>query len=290
MALTEEMQNILTEDTVEPVGRSTSAGLERAYSDWLAWMGRYAAEVLGEAEPPRFEVDFRQGVVSDGDDIFWESSNPEHLWSVAEWENTRAWAQQACSQHIVCHSAALECRGKALLIVGESGAGKSTLTLELVKQGFGYLSDEYAIINSTTRCVYPYPTGVTIKNPSLAGFDSAGVSFRVLAYPPDYRTRREGALCGIPPADIVMPMGRSYPVAWILYLQAEPSDVGAPPVSVQKSVGAVRLFNQTGASCDHRLFHTVGKVAKGADLLETGRRPLEEMVAIACRLTGFSGT
>lgn len=53
--------------------------------------------------------------------------------------------------------------GGGLLLPGPSGAGKSTLVAALVKEGFGYLSDEAAAIDPVTGRLYPYAKALSLK-------------------------------------------------------------------------------------------------------------------------------
>ncbi len=61
------------------------------------------------------------------------------------------------------HSAALDWRGKACLLVGESGAGKSTTAWALLHHGFGYLSDELSPIDVNALQVLAYPHALCLK-------------------------------------------------------------------------------------------------------------------------------
>lgn len=61
------------------------------------------------------------------------------------------------------HAAALEYRGRILLLVAPSGSGKSTTTWALVNNGFRYLSDELAPIDPATFEVHPYPHALCLK-------------------------------------------------------------------------------------------------------------------------------
>jgi len=61
------------------------------------------------------------------------------------------------------HSAALDLRGKACLLVGESGAGKSTTTWALLHHDFRYLSDELSPIDIKTLQVHAYPHALCLK-------------------------------------------------------------------------------------------------------------------------------
>lgn len=62
------------------------------------------------------------------------------------------------------HSATLNWRGKACLLVGESGAGKSTTAWALLHHEFGYLSDELGPIDVDTFQVHPYPHALCLKD------------------------------------------------------------------------------------------------------------------------------
>ena len=72
----------------------------------------------------------------------------------------------------VIHSAALEYKGNACLLVAESGGGKSTTAWALLHNGFNYLSDELASIDVKTMNVYPYPHALCLKKepPEPFGF------------------------------------------------------------------------------------------------------------------------
>jgi len=61
------------------------------------------------------------------------------------------------------HSAALEYRGKGLLIVAPSGTGKSTTSWAMINSGFKYLSDELAPIDIDAMSVYPYHHALCLK-------------------------------------------------------------------------------------------------------------------------------
>lgn len=62
------------------------------------------------------------------------------------------------------HAAALEYRGRALVLVAESGTGKSTTAWALASHGFGYLSDELAPIDPQSLDVHPYPHALCLKS------------------------------------------------------------------------------------------------------------------------------
>jgi hypothetical protein len=55
------------------------------------------------------------------------------------------------------HAAAVERKGKALLIAGPSGQGKSTLSTKLCERGWRLLSDDIAPTSMEADIVYPFP-------------------------------------------------------------------------------------------------------------------------------------
>jgi len=63
-----------------------------------------------------------------------------------------------CAESYSLHAAGIVSRsGSALLIVGGSGCGKSTLTIELIRQGWGYLSDDAVLLRVQPAGVVALP-------------------------------------------------------------------------------------------------------------------------------------
>lgn len=83
------------------------------------------------------------------------------------------------------HAASLELDGKGLVLAGDSGVGKSTLTAALVARGWGYLCDEFALIDARTLDIHPYPRAICIKR---SGYDLV----EGLGIPPDGHRYRKG--------------------------------------------------------------------------------------------------
>ncbi len=72
------------------------------------------------------------------------------------------------------HASSLELDGAGIILPGDSGSGKSTLTAGLVAGGAKYLCDEFALIDSDTLKLHPYPRAICIKKPSYAAVESVG--------------------------------------------------------------------------------------------------------------------
>jgi hypothetical protein len=61
------------------------------------------------------------------------------------------------------HAAALEHKGRGVLLSAPSGSGKSTTAWALVQLGLGYLSDELAPVDLARMEVHPYPHALCLK-------------------------------------------------------------------------------------------------------------------------------
>ncbi len=59
--------------------------------------------------------------------------------------------------HLLVHAGVVSRRGEGILLVADAEHGKTTLTLELVKRGFTFLSDEVAALGRIDHRVHPSP-------------------------------------------------------------------------------------------------------------------------------------
>jgi hypothetical protein len=79
-------------------------------------------------------------------------------------------ATAEASPHVLVHAGAVERRGVGIVLPAPMESGKSTLTTALVRAGFGYLTDEAAAFDRTTRMLVPYPKPITLDEGSWALF------------------------------------------------------------------------------------------------------------------------
>lgn len=69
---------------------------------------------------------------------------------------------------LLIHAGSLVAPGGAgVLLPADSGSGKTTLVGALLRSGFGYLSDEAAVIDPVRRLVHPFPKALTLKSGSF---------------------------------------------------------------------------------------------------------------------------
>ena len=103
----------------------------------------------------------RYAIRGDGVEIFARLRAAE-VFPYLEWGiNYRVIATRP--EFLQLHAATLCYRDAGVMLVGPSGSGKSTLTAALAARGWGYLSDEFALIDPATHALHAYPKALCIK-------------------------------------------------------------------------------------------------------------------------------
>jgi hypothetical protein len=128
------------------------------------------------------------------------------------------------------HGAAVVHDGRALVLAGRSHAGKSTLAGWLTHRGWGFLTDEAALVDPGTLIVWPYwrPIGVRRPGPLDAILDGV---------PRDGRASSEVLV----PASTVGALGQAAPLAAIVF----PSLAEGEPASLTPLSPAATLVELT---------------------------------------------
>jgi len=68
--------------------------------------------------------------------------------------------------YLVLHAGVVARQGRAVVFYGQSGFGKTTLTLELVRRGYGFMSDEFCPVRLSDFMVEPFERLVSIRSSS----------------------------------------------------------------------------------------------------------------------------
>ena len=103
----------------------------------------------------------RYDVCGDGETLF-AARRAREVLPYVEWAiNWRVIATH--TEFLQLHAAALVRGDHAVVFPGASGSGKSTLVAGLLKRGWKYLSDEFALIHLDTGLVHAFPKAVCIK-------------------------------------------------------------------------------------------------------------------------------
>jgi len=72
--------------------------------------------------------------------------------------------------HLIFHAAALSWQDQGIMILGVSGQGKSTLTLELIRRGFHFLTDDMTCINRQNRCISSVHRALSLRRSAVELF------------------------------------------------------------------------------------------------------------------------
>ena len=77
--------------------------------------------------------------------------------------------------HFMIHAGVISHNDRGIILTAGSGHGKTTLVLELVRQGFKFLSDEIAALGRVDRLVHPFPRSLRLRLDTLqlVGFQEA---------------------------------------------------------------------------------------------------------------------
>lgn len=195
----------------------------------------------GEGRDPRFAV------LRDVD-VLLEASTASDLLSTLWWsvnqEVGKAWGK------LVLHAGAVELDGAAVLLVAPMESGKSTLTTGLVERGFGYLTDEAAVVAPEGLVVFPYPKPITLDRGSWEVF-------------PDLRPELDGALEALahnqwylaPERIRAGALGQASPARLVLFVSWS---ADAPPADLEAVTAPDAVFTLADASFN---FAALGKKA-----------------------------
>lgn len=80
------------------------------------------------------------------------------------WEVTRLMFERS-GDRVHLHGAALALNGRALVLSGHSGTGKSTLAGWLTHRGWGFLTDEAALVDPDALVVSPFWRPIGVRRP-----------------------------------------------------------------------------------------------------------------------------
>lgn len=244
------------------------------FADWFAWSSAYARAAGINTVPCPYRIGQNKRTLFWRDRTLCATTRPESLLAVAEWYIMFDWADRLSENCLVCHAAVVEQNGRALLLVGKGGAGKSTLALALVRRGFRYLGDEFAIVQPAILEVLPFPKALCIKSSGVAMIPSPDPDFEVMAYPPNFSSRYKDALCCLPRKHIVPAPGERFEIRWAILLESE--SVSGSPAVVPRWEAAKSLY-ESSWQVGEEPFRAAAALARGARFWKMGRSDLAHM-------------
>ncbi len=116
-------------------------------------------EVIAKRSPRSWRRYYH--VVANGERLF-SMRNENEVLPHVEWAINTMVATKL-SQYLQIHASVVARDGVAIVCPGQPGQGKTTLAAALLKQGWSYLSDEFALFDLETRLLEPYPKALCIK-------------------------------------------------------------------------------------------------------------------------------
>lgn len=125
----------------------------------------------GRSAPVVFEV-LHQGTPPPGNPwAVWRDGEPRAM-TVSDsyvliyllWEVTRLLFERT-GPRVHLHGAALVRHGRSVVLAGRSRAGKSTLAAWLTHRGWGFLTDEAALVDPQTLVVSPFWRPINVRRP-----------------------------------------------------------------------------------------------------------------------------
>jgi len=254
----------------------------RLLPDWYAWAGPYAWSAGLEPETCPCRIVRKERALYLRGCLAHRNPQIESLMAAAEWYVFSEWVDRLAARHLVCHAAALERNGAALLLMGKTGAGKSTLAFHLVRRGYRYLGDEFAVIRRDTLDAYAFPKALCLKKPAAELAAPPNSCFEILPYPPDFAVRYKGAVCCLPRESIVPPAGMRFPVRWVIQLDRE---AGAQAlVSTPKWQAAMSIYESSYREGEES-FRVVAMLARQAAFWTLGRTEPDRMAERIASLT-----
>ncbi len=103
------------------------------------------------------------------------------------------------TEYLQLHAASMTRFGNGFIFAAGSGCGKSTLAAGLLALGWGYLCDEFALINPSTFCLHSFPKALCIKSGSFPVIRQLGLPFTRRR---DYIKGVKGPVSYINPRDV----------------------------------------------------------------------------------------
>lgn len=79
---------------------------------------------------------------------------------------------QKCSGGLLFHAAAVSRKGFGILLPGQSGSGKTLLSAWLTRQGYQYLTDEMALVESQALVMHGFCKPLHIKDATIPGLNA----------------------------------------------------------------------------------------------------------------------
>ncbi len=179
-------------------------------------------------------------------------------WSI-NWEISRS-----LSGHLQLHASTMEKNGCGIILPGESGAGKSTLAAGLLARGYRYLCDEFALIDTDTLQLQPYPRVLCVKKPAFPVMEALGLPLHGRKH---YLKGIKGYVGYVKPNTIGdASVASSCPVRNIIFPKYQAgADPVLMPISRAQAAFSLHTYCFNLLSCHRNSFDVITSVARNAN-------------------------
>lgn len=127
-------------------------------------------------------------------------------------------------EYLQLHAASLERDGAGIILPGDSGSGKSTLSIALLRRGWRYLCDEFALLHTRTLELHPFPRAICMKQAANSILERFGLGTHDGAR---YLKGSKGYVSFLSPLSVrPAGIGRTCPVRYVVFPKYVP---GATP-------------------------------------------------------------
>jgi|DewCreStandDraft_1066081.scaffolds.fasta_scaffold00108_28 hypothetical protein len=207
-----------------------------------------------------------------------------------DWYTNRVFVAHLSGRAYLLHAAAVVRNGGALLLPARSGGGKSTLAVALALHGYGYLTDEVAVVDRRTLRLWPFAKSVALRSGGMQALTREFPGWDEGLQPNARIPTPEGLLVGVqrwlPPA-----AGPGFPITHIVFPDYR-LDRGAGALHpLGRGEALIRLIGQRYASSeglDFRAFTlAMTELVRGAACSTLTMGSLRSAVAYLDRL--FAG-
>lgn len=205
------------------------------------------------------------------------------LFRLLEWQMDM-FVSEAVEDSLLLHSGAVVKNKAGLIFPGESESGKSSLTTFMITKGYGYLSDELAVIDPSTGELRAFPKPLSIKDtsvfPILANRSSLWVG------PPDGEIVDEEPVWYAHAEDVApQPTEDSAPVRYIIFPRYDSTT--APSLQPLASDEAMRRLIENCVNLQRfggEGLGILGNLLRGARAFSLTTNGLEDTTALVNKL------
>ena len=156
------------------------------------------------------------------------TTNYWHIFRLLEWQ-TNLFMGEEVERFFLLHAGTVAINGVGIVFPAPSESGKTSLTMALTRRGYRYMSDEFAVIDSQTGELHPFPKPLSVKNisifPDLARRENIWVGPKTGERGVELDASAEVPVWYVHPEDVSRnPTGDPVPVGFVIFPRYAPNE------------------------------------------------------------------